>query len=347
MGTAAMLAEARKSLGLGEPNHIQAWYRARNGAAYAGNFAWCDAAVTYWSVKSGNHDAVCPAGDRAYTVSHAMDFQRLNHWYAGTAANLDRARPGDIVFFDWGETNSIGAIDHVGVIEKILGGGRVQTIEGNSGDRCVRRVRGAASIAGYGRPAYGTDKPYAWSGKAPAATLRAGDVGDQVRDLQNALLKVGQSLPSYGADGDYGTETTMAVRAFQRTHELAANGAYDGPTAAALQRALAPKSRQDEEEDVRYYDQLNNGPAAVTAISLHPGDLTHGIGFWGDNGVQKLPPAKLRVAIHDHGGWYLEEVVVDALKPKPWVKFRDAKTTDGASVQRLDDGAVAVAWDAS
>ncbi|MFG2001669.1 peptidoglycan-binding protein [Spirillospora sp. NPDC048911] len=344
-GAAAMLAEARRSLGLGEPNHIQAWFRERNGAAYSGNFAWCDAAVTYWSVRSGNHAAVCPAGDRAYTVAHAEDFRKIGRWYAGTVENLNNAKPGDVVFFDWGETNSIGAIDHVGVIEQVLGGGRVVCIEGNSGDRCVRRVRSASSIAGFGRPAYGADKPYKWSGNAPAATLRAGDSGDQVRDLQYALLKAGRRLSQYGADGDYGDETTTAVKTFQRSAGVPTSGVYDEATAKALQTALTPDT--EDEEEMRYFGQLTNGAAAVTAISLHPGDCRNGIGFWGDNGVQKLPPAKLRVAVHDKGGWYLAEVVVDATKPKPWIRFREPKTTDGASVQRLDDGAAAVAWDAS
>ncbi|MCP9947293.1 hypothetical protein LUX33_01630 [Actinomadura madurae] len=56
------------------------------------------------------------------------------------------------MFFDWGATNNIGAIDHVGVVEKVLGGGRLQTIEANTGDAVKRRVRDAGVIAGYGRP---------------------------------------------------------------------------------------------------------------------------------------------------------------------------------------------------
>lgn len=155
MGTAkGMLAEARKSLGLGEPNHIQRWYADRNGAAYRYNFAWCAAAVTYWAYKSGNHKAVCPAGDRAYTVWFAQDYQKRGRWYSGTTENLKRAKPGDVVFFDWRGSNSIGAIDHVGVVEEVLGDGRVVCIEGNTGDACKRRVRSASSIAGYGRPDY-------------------------------------------------------------------------------------------------------------------------------------------------------------------------------------------------
>lgn len=107
-----------------------------------------------------------------------------------------------------------------------------------------------------------------------------------------------------------------------------------------------PTPTPPEEEPVRYYGLLTDGPAAITPISVHPGDVGS-IGFVCDNGLAGLPPAKLRVAIHDKGGWYAEHLTVDSAAPKPWLKFRDAKTTDGISVQREDDGAVPVAWDAS
>lgn len=59
---------------------------------------------------------------------------------------------GDIIFFDWGDN---GSIDHVGIVESVTGG-RVNTIEGNSGNSCRKRsyVIGNNSIYGYGVPAY-------------------------------------------------------------------------------------------------------------------------------------------------------------------------------------------------
>jgi hypothetical protein len=222
------LAAARKSLGLREPNHIQAWYRQRNGAAYAGNFAWCDAAVTYWAVQSGNHKAVCPNGDRAYTVFHAQDFQKAGRWYSGTTANVDKAKPGDIVFFDWGASNSIGAIDHVGVVEVVLGGGRVQTIEGNTGDACKRRVRSASVIAGFGRPAY-SGSPSGGSASTQEDDdmlfgLKKGDKGVRVKYLQLRIRDAGQgaALGTFGPNGDgidsdYGDATAEALRLVRKS----------------------------------------------------------------------------------------------------------------------------------
>jgi hypothetical protein len=235
-----MLTAARASIGMsGRPNTITRAYAARHGDEFL-RAAWCNMAVTYWARKSDNASAVLLGGDRAYTVSHAMDFKNAGRWFEGTAANVNRAKPGDIVFFDWGNSNSIGAIDHVGIVEVVLGGGRVQTIEGNTGNACKRRVRSSLEIAGFGRPPYGADKPYKWGGRAPAATLRAGATGPRVRDLQNALLKAGFKLPLYGDDSDFGDETTAAVRALQRGAGLPASGVYDAATAAALARALGP-----------------------------------------------------------------------------------------------------------
>jgi hypothetical protein len=160
MGTAAgLLAEARKSLGLrGRPNYITRSYAGRHGDVFL-KAPWCDMAVTYWARQSANTAAVLPGGDRAFTVWHADDFRKIGRWHTGTIANLNRSRPGDVVFFDWGQSNTIAAIDHVGVVERVLGDGRVQTIEGNTDNACLRRIRSASVIAGFGRPAYDSSTP--------------------------------------------------------------------------------------------------------------------------------------------------------------------------------------------
>lgn len=155
MTAAKMLAEARKDLGLtGRPNRITRDYATRNGDAYL-RAPWCQMSVTWWARNSDNTDAVLPRGDRAYTVWSAEDGEELGRWHAGTVANIrQHAEPGAVVYFDWQYTDRIGAIDHVGIVEKVLPDGRIQTIEGNSGDACKRRVRSADVIAGFWVPLY-------------------------------------------------------------------------------------------------------------------------------------------------------------------------------------------------
>lgn len=164
-GVDAMIAQMERWLGTGEPNVIQSWYRSRNGSAYNGNFAWCNATITRAAVDSGNYDAVCHGTDYAYTVAHAARFRALGEWHVGAKG----IRRGDIVFFDWAGTNDLAKIDHVGIVTSVSGS-TVYTVEGNIGNVCARKVRNESTIAGYGRPAYKTSsKPPVSTPSAPAA----------------------------------------------------------------------------------------------------------------------------------------------------------------------------------
>lgn len=75
--------------------------------------------------------------------------------------SIANAQPGDVVLFDW---HGDGVTDHVGIVEKNLGGGRLQTIEGNTsagnagsqsaGNGVWRRIRYEDDIDSIFRPLY-------------------------------------------------------------------------------------------------------------------------------------------------------------------------------------------------
>ncbi|WP_188188065.1 peptidoglycan-binding protein [Nonomuraea sp. SYSU D8015] len=255
MTAAKMLAAGRADLGLsGRPNHITRDYAARHGKAFL-EAPWCNMAITYWARKSGNAAAVLPAGDRAYTPWHADDGRDRGLWYAGTVENLKKhARPGAIVFFDWAGTNTIAAIDHVGVIEDVLDDGRVITIEGNTGDACKRRVRSATHIAGFWNPPY---KPSTKPPAAPAAStvedlvkklpmLAKGANNYDVKTVRACLFARGGLDPAHygGTDGlqewlertDFDAALDSDVKAFQRSKKLEVDGIVGPRTWAALLR---------------------------------------------------------------------------------------------------------------
>jgi hypothetical protein len=71
---------------------------------------------------------------------------------------------------------------------------------------------------------------------APATTLKPGDTGAQVKRLQRALKRLGYSVGT--VDGDYGTSTQAAVKSFQQTSKLTADGVLGPKTLQALKRAL-------------------------------------------------------------------------------------------------------------
>jgi hypothetical protein len=237
-GVEDMIRCAERSLGLtGRPNAITRWYAGRNGAYFL-RAAWCNQSITYWAHQSGNASAVCFGRDYAYTVWHAQRFRQAGDWHVDIAG----IRRGDIVFFDWGGSNRIGAIDHVGLVTGVRGA-VVFTIEGNTSDGCRRRARYATNIVGYGRPVYAATgaRPAlaAARSKAPAdaappgrPVLRRGSAGLPVRQLQLCLNAVQKSRLT--ADGDFGPRTQAAVQAFQRGARLLADGEYGMRTAGAL-----------------------------------------------------------------------------------------------------------------
>lgn len=219
-GVEAMVKRAEKDLGLGEPNYIQEWY-----PGLSGNFPWCDSAVTYWAWHSGNQGAVCFGGYYAYTVAHAERFRTAGRWHSDIAG----IRRGDIVFFDWDYSNSIGAIDHVGIVTSVSGG-NVYTIEGNISNQCLRKVRGSSTIAGYGRPAY-ADAPSSGGGDTStlpwvsgrtviaAAKSSSGVSGDSKPDvlLVQKGLSVQVGLNYSSGPGTFGPMTKAAYKKYQES----------------------------------------------------------------------------------------------------------------------------------
>lgn len=68
--------------------------------------------------------------------------------------------------------------------------------------------------------------------------LKRGDEGPDVEAMQQRLLKWNPAcLPEYGPDGDFGSETEAAVKAFQKEKGLPVTGVYDAATEAALMAA--------------------------------------------------------------------------------------------------------------
>lgn len=81
--------------------------------------------------------------------------------------------------------------------------------------------------------------------ESPARDLRNGCEGEDVKALQTNLIRLGYSCGKWGADGDFGDATEMAVRAFQRDHGLQIDGIAGRKTIAALDAAIAALEKPD------------------------------------------------------------------------------------------------------
>ena len=150
---------------------------------------------------------------------------------------------------------------------------------------------------------------------APVAQgLSRGDHGSAVTAMQKALLAWdAKCLPKWGADGDFGSETEKAVKAFQEAVGLPVTGVYDEATRKALTEKPAPPVDDDGTDD----SELSDGPAPplgptgryVEILPIHvrsaPGD-----GYMSLGTVQ--PGYRLPYAGETHNDangvpWYLVE----------------------------------------
>lgn len=68
--------------------------------------------------------------------------------------------------------------------------------------------------------------------------LKNGTSGTDVKAMQEALLKLGYNLGKWGADGDFGDCTELAVRAFQTQYDLVPDGIVGAKTVKAIKAAL-------------------------------------------------------------------------------------------------------------
>lgn len=79
-------------------------------------------------------------------------------------------------------------------------------------------------------------------------TIRKGDKGPTVKYAQQLLLDRGYRLPKYGADGDYGSETVAAVKAFQKDWGLKQDGIIGPKTWEKLRSTPEAPEKQAEKE---------------------------------------------------------------------------------------------------
>lgn len=135
-------------------------------------------------------------------------------------------QPGDMVSFDW---DGDGGGDHVGIVEKVLGYGVYQTIEGNVSNSVGRRTRYAANIVGGIRPRYEAEKKVLKT----LPLLKKGSKGGAVVALQHLLMLRGV-VTFYNIDGVFGDKTEQAVKDFQQARGIYPDGKVGAKTWPAL-----------------------------------------------------------------------------------------------------------------
>lgn len=151
----AVLKVLKSNLGLGENppgsnyNKIVAWYN--KNVDKIGPGAWCEMTNTYGMWVGG---AKSLKKGRAYTVWACQDAQKGTNgssWHYGTKG----MKAGDQVYYDWdGRKGNVAYVDHTGTVEKVNGDGTFYVLEGNTGDRLLRKLRDKKFVVGYVRFAW-------------------------------------------------------------------------------------------------------------------------------------------------------------------------------------------------
>jgi hypothetical protein len=115
-----------------------AMYRSATQGAQAGE-PWCAYFVSWVARQAG-----IPLGSQGQGFGYVGD---IWNWAQQTGRAIPNGRgvvpsPGDLIVF---------GDHHVGLVEKVLPDGSIQTIEGNYSDKVSRVVRGASEATGYVR----------------------------------------------------------------------------------------------------------------------------------------------------------------------------------------------------
>ena len=77
--------------------------------------------------------------------------------------------------------------------------------------------------------------------------LRHGDEGSAVKQMQGNLIRLGYDCGKWGADGDFGDATEIALKRFQTEHGLDPDGIYGAKTEAAMDKAIADMEKPHDD----------------------------------------------------------------------------------------------------
>lgn len=118
------------------------------------------------------------------------------------------------------------------------------------GDVLLYEGHHAAINVTRGKYATGNASPSTTPSSPSTRILKNGMEGADVKALQTKLIKAGYSCGVWGADGEFGDATEMAVRRFQIQHDLLVDGEAGPQTMTALDKLLAAQKDPEKPQYV-------------------------------------------------------------------------------------------------
>ena len=191
-----------------------------NGTAWCCQFVW-------WVFKHAGASALFYGGGKtAWVPSVRKHYTQKGKWIR---RGNGTPKPGDIIIF--GNRDDSGSGKHIGIITKVTSS-TVYTVEGNTtksgfsanGGMVAAKSysRSNSNIAGYCSIDY--DDKEKETVEVTVEMLKKGSKGDNVKALQILLIGYGFNCGKYGTDGDFGSATDEAVKAYQKAKGLSVDG---------------------------------------------------------------------------------------------------------------------------
>lgn len=195
---------------------------ANHTAMYIGNGQICEATgnekggITGGQTGDQTGREICINSYRNYPWNYVLR-------YVAEDGGSRETQSGNTTSTD--DTYTVQAGDSLWAIaEKVYGSGayytKLMTLNGltNANIMVGQVLKIKNNTQSVGQPAQST------SSTNDLPTLRKGSKGEPVRALQALLILRGQKLDTYGADGDFGSETEIALRAYQKLKGLSVDG---------------------------------------------------------------------------------------------------------------------------
>lgn len=217
-----------------------------------GNYAWC-ACFIDWCFEQAKAGSLFPhnanaayAQDEVVSKCGGAWVMKKNTSKATRKAYLAKAKPGDIVDFDFGRMDAYRR--HIGIVEKVSGNQFI-CIEGNTtpdgksgsqsnGGMVCRKTRSYLSVCSAARPAYNGAKPV--PKPSPDPTSKPLDVdgimGYQTKCRLQTWLNDSGAKPKLSVDGDIGKNTVKALQ--KKIGAKPVDGKWGKHTSEVFQRYL-------------------------------------------------------------------------------------------------------------
>ena len=262
--------------------------------------AWCDVFVDHSFVEAYGMEVALAITFQPYGKSNCGAGCKYSRQYYQQNGHLfNEPEPGDQVFF---YSKDKSTISHTGLVYAV-DNSYIYTVEGNTSSASGVVANGGSvakkkykrsydRLAGFGRPDYGmkassvVDIPSTNPTTAYELgdhTLKKGDKGNDVEDMQENLIKLGYDLGDDGADGKFGSKTDEAVRNFQRSSALEVDGKFGPKSLAAMKSALATLEKEQPEQQPEEEQPAPETPSTTgkkvikitsTAVNARVGDST-------------------------------------------------------------------------